>query len=244
MKKNATRNLTNNNNYLLIAIIIILASSTGFLFYRMTQLNSSFKNLRELHIGLQQDYLNLYDSYTIIEEYYNESRDMYTILRNEFNTLENDYIRTLQEKRANEHEMQILLNNYTQLQANYTQLKIDYDTLLQELRNLEQIVNLERRMSLESSRVLDIQPENEILLTYEMNYAGYIQVNFTASTDIYFWIGSNITEEEYYSRHPPFPNTATEGIFTIPVVKTIYLLISNPNYEETATVNLTIKFYY
>lgn len=235
---------TDTRTILLTAIIILLATSTGFLYYRMTQLNTSLTNLQQLHIGLQQDYLTLYNSFTELEQNYNESRDMYTTLRNEFTTLENDYTQTLQEKRAKERENELLQSNYTQLQDNHTRLQNEYNNLQQKKLDLDEIIDLKKEMFLENNKTLTIKGEDSILLTYEMAYAGYIQVNFNASTDLYFWAGSNITENEYYARYPAFPSTATDGSFITPVVQTIYLHITNPNYEGTATVNLTIKYYY
>ena len=235
---------TDTRTILLTAAIILLATSTGFLYYRMTQLNTSLTNLQQLHIALQQDYLTLYNSYTTLEQNYNESRDMYITLRDEFTSLENDYTQTLQDKIAAEHQIQTLQANITQLQANLTQLQTQHTTLRVQNTELQQILNLEKRMYLENNKTLEIQGEDSTLLTYEMSYAGYIQVNFTASTDIYFWVGTNITDNQYYARHPAFPNTVTEGTFTTPVVNTIYLLVTNPNYEITTTVNLTIRYYY
>ena len=81
-------------------------------------------------------------------------------------------------------------------------------------------------------------------LSYETIYAGYIEVNFTSSVDIYFWVGSSVTEDHYYARYPPFPETASNGTFAVPAYGELYIFIKNPSEDASASVALTVKYVY
>lgn len=141
-----------------------------------------------------------------------------------------------------------LQDMYLTLRDEYSDLDERYSTLLQEkeilLSEYDDVINFGKEIILENSRNYTLSPEDNITLTYDLIYAGFIELNFTSSTDIYIWIGSSVTENEYYARLPSYPRTTSKGAFTIPVCATIHIHIMNPNESEEAIINLTIKYVY
>ncbi len=81
-------------------------------------------------------------------------------------------------------------------------------------------------------------------ISYDIDIAGYLEVNFTSSTDVFFWIGSSVAGGDYYSRYPPFPETSTGGTFEVPVCATTYFFIKNADEEADASITFSIKYLY
>jgi predicted nuclease with TOPRIM domain len=167
-------------------------------------------------------------------------QDEYVGLRQEHVSLQNDtsnletYYNDVQDKYSR------LKNEYADLQSLYLNLQRD----MMELQNeLDDILSLKKEIMLEKSKILEILPEESVTLFYDAVF-GYIDVNFTSSGEIYFWIGSSLIEEKYYSRYPPFPDTIFDGAFTVPVSDEIFIYIYNPNSETVANIKLTIKLTY
>ena len=87
-----------------------------------------------------------------------------------------------------------------------------------------------------------IPPGGNTTISYDIDYAGYIEVNFTSTTDIFLWIGSPVSEDAYYFRFPAFPHTAFNGTFSVPVSNAIFLFIENTDVELSGVVIITIKY--
>jgi len=83
-----------------------------------------------------------------------------------------------------------------------------------------------------------------VTIYYDNDYAGYLEVNFTSTTDVYLWIGSSVGDGDYYSRFPPFPETSKEGAFKVPVCSATYFFIVNTDEEADASITLSIKYVY
>ena len=134
-----------------------------------------------------------------------------------------------------------LRSEYSDLESRYSTLQQDYTALRGEL---DDVMNLGKSIVLEDNRTLELSAGGNTTLSYDTFYAGYIEVNFTSSTDVYIWVGSSVTEDEYYARFPSYPDTASSGAFRIPVCATVYIYIMNTSEELDALVNLTIKYVY
>ena len=168
------------------------------------------------------------------QESYSSLQNNYEILYNRYSSIEN-YYNELQDKYS------ILSNEYTDLQNRYSNLEREKIALKTEY---DEILRFEKSVVIEKDKTLNLKASENTTLSYDTLFAGYIEVNFTASVDIYFWVGSSLIEDIYYARYPSFPNTATNGTFIIPVCSTVYLYIHNPNELMGATVTLTIKYVY
>ena len=89
-----------------------------------------------------------------------------------------------------------------------------------------------------------IPPGGNMTISYDIIYAGYIEVNFTSTTDIFLWIGSPVSKDAYYFRFPAFPHTAFNGTFIVPVSNAVFLFIENTDVEASGVVIITIKYTY
>lgn len=195
------------------SVLLILLASFSGLFYYQT---TQWKHAFDM---LQEDYVIL--------------RQEHISLQNNTSTLET-YYNDVQDRYSR------LKNEYADLQNLYLALQRD----MMELQNkYDDVFDLKKEVILESSKILEILPEENLILFYELDL-GYINVNFSSSAEIYFWIGSSLTEEKYYSRYPPFPKTVYNGAFTVPVCDDVYLNIYNPNPETISKITLTIKLTY
>ena len=167
----------------------------------------------------------------------NASRSRYTVLGDL-------HTETLQEKTELEDRLSELENEYStitaELRYEYYLLGLERDDIQREYDDL---INYRKTMSLEENTTIILEPGGTADLTYQINYSGYMELNFSSTTDIYFWIGSNVAQD-YYSRYPPFPDTAFNGTYTVPVCQTVYIRIENTDPDNPAEVTLTIKVTY
>ena len=197
-----------------LAVLVVVLGGISGLFYYQM---SQWKLAFE---SLQKSYSDLRGEYTDLEE-------MYSTLRGEYTDLQ---------------EM------YSGCRSDYTDLQNRYSTLDREKMSLQnerdEILHFEKREVLDEDKTLDLVAGGNTRLSYDTSFAGYFEINFTASVDIYFWVGSSLTEDTYYARYPPFPETATNGTAVIPVCGTVYLYIHNPNELMTATITLTVTYIY
>ena len=169
-----------------------------------------------------------------LQNSYSSLRSEYMVLQNRSSSLEN-YYNDLQDMYSS------LRSEYTDLQNRYSSLEREKISLQTEY---DEILLLEKRVVLEKDKTLNLVAGENTTLLYDTLFAGYIEVNFTASVDIYFWVGSSLTQDKYYARYPPFPNTATNGTFIIPVCAKVFIYINNPNELMEATLTLTITYVY
>jgi hypothetical protein len=161
-------------------------------------------------------------------------RDAYYTLENRTNIL-NSYYDELQ-------------GMHLELREEYIQISEEYQIILEEVSSikseLEQIKNYEITLVLSENETLTISPGTNTTLTYVLPLSGYAVFNVSSSSDIYLWVGSSIYSDIYYSRHPAFPETATELNFTLPVSHTLYVFISTIDEIEDTDVSITIKYFY
>jgi len=129
------------------------------------------------------------------------------------------------------------LNQIESLEENYDDLQASYD-------ELDDIVNLNEKKTLSENKIVYIASDAYTSLIYSTPYTGYIQVDFTASGEIYFWVQSSFTNT-FYSRYPPSSDdTATSGSFIIPVLPDVTLFfVYNPQSTE-ASIEITVTYVY
>lgn len=200
----------------IIVFFVVSAGLSGYLYFKINSNRLVIDDLSRRYMDIRNEYLALRNVSDSLETYYEEIQEMYSTLRDEYSQLEESYILSLQEKAS----------------------------LYNEFDALNDIIDLEESIFLEYNRSIHLLPERNITLSYDTIYGGYVIVNYNASSDIVLWIGSSVTENEYYARHPPFPQTALNGTFTVPVCRTVYVYIYNPSEENEAVLTLSINHIY
>jgi len=137
---------------------------------------------------------------------------------------------------------------YSVLRGEYSVLEGMYSDLLREnvvlQREFDEIMSFNRSVLLEYNRTLDLSAGGNVTLSYETIYAGYVEVNFSSSVDVFFWVGSSVTEDRYYARYPPFPETTLNGTIMVPAYGELYIFMKNPSEDASASVTLTVKYVY
>lgn len=218
--------------FLAVLTLALLYSSTFFYFQLMQKNNlisrteESYQALLSSYYTLEENYLTLLNTTEDFEKYYNELQEMYTTVRNEYSNLEDMYSLLAQEKSQ-------LQNQYSALHANFVSVQ----------KELDDILSFSKDSYLERNASYEIHAGKNRTLLYNISYAGFIDVNFTSSTEIYFWVGSSVANG-YYARYPSFPYTSYNGTFTIPVSHDVYLFVVNSNENENTNITLSIKYTY
>ena len=109
-------------------------------------------------------------------------------------------------------------------------------------QELDQFGSFSRNETLVSNTSFDLGPGGNHTLIYTLQHAGYLEINFNATTEIYMWIGNSLTEN-YYSRYPNFPETADTGRFIVPASHTVYVFLVNPD-QSSSEITITIEYVY
>ena len=245
----------NFNRILVPAVILIFGFAAIFFFYQAFTTQSTLRDkelvfsiLSDDYANLEGDYYELLDSMSVLNDYYNNLTVMFsdlgenfTNLRDRYDSLVGEYD-SLQEMYFNFNLDYIDLQNMYLAQVNHSKtLEKKYDNLTFEF---DRFKNLQKVDILQKDYLIEISEGGHETITYESLYAGYIIVNFTSSIDVFFWIGSSVTDGGYYSRYPAFPYTSINGTFIAPVCETTYLYIENTSSDVVAVITLSVKHVY
>jgi cell division protein FtsB len=130
------------------------------------------------------------------------------------------------------------------LTAQVNDLQSKYNELIDINNELNDVVNLNKSMVLDENQTVILPAWVYHTLPYTTSHAGYIRVDFAASGDVYFMVGSRFTGGWYATY--PLTGTATSGRFTIPVFPgTTYLYVGNPGLlASRVAVAFTITYIY
>lgn len=199
---------------------IVTVFLSGFFYYQLTRTRALLTQNQSFIEDFQEEYQELHDNYLTLLNTTLSVEDYYMELQDRYSTLRSEY---------------------SDLESRYSNLQQDNIALRGEF---DDVMNLGKSMVLEDNRTLDLSAGGNTTLSYDTVFAGYIEVNFTSSTEIYIWVGSSVTEDEYYARYPAYPDTAVDGTFRIPMCAKVYVYITNSNEEMGSTVNLSIKYVY
>jgi len=220
---------------------VILIGTSAFLYLKVNEGNNTIAYANSIIENIQHNYLQLNNSYfdlegnylsllntsASLEDYYSELQGMYSTLRNEYDNLEDMY--------------SVLVLEKAELQDDYSELEGIKDSIQGELDDL---LSFSKTTYLERDASYELPAGGNMTISYNITYAGYIEIEFNSSTDIYFWVGSSVSENGYYARYPSYSNTAYNGTFTIPVCANVYLFIVNTNIDVGTSVTLTIEYIY
>lgn len=104
------------------------------------------------------------------------------------------------------------------------------------------IIRLEKRTTLEKDKPIQIPANSYTTLVYSLEYAGYIEITFQATRNVYFYVSNG----DYWVRHPTNCNTYTDsGRFIVPVLPgTTYIKIYNPSLLFGVSVTITVVYVY
>ena len=225
---------------ILISATIILASVSALLYLRSNQGNDLIADLEKNLIGLNAQYTKLINDYVILlnnsetlQEYYENTRSNYDELQIMYQDLRQEYsdLQGFQSDRTQEN---------AELMEQISKLNLEKEVIQKELDDTLS----SKSMFIDNNSSYPIPPGGNTTILYDIDYAGYIEVNFTSTTDIYIWIGSPVSEDAYYFRFPAFPRTAFNGTFSVPVSNAVFLFIENTDVEASGVVIITIKYTY
>ncbi len=225
---------------ILISATIILASVSALLYLRSNQRNDLIADLEKNLIGLNAQYTKLINDYVILlnnsetlQEYYENTRSNYDELQIMYQDLRQEYsdLQGFQSDRTQEN---------AELMEQISKLNLEKEVIQKELDDTLS----SKSMFIDNNSSYPIPPGGNTTILYDIDYAGYIEVNFTSTTDIYIWIGSPVSEDAYYFRFPAFPRTAFNGTFSVPVSNAVFLFIENTDVEASGVVIITIKYTY
>ena len=231
----------NIQSIFLISLVIILSgtsyvyftryqtSTQSFLVYEQNHLNfqNQYYNLENQYYNLEENYLELLNTTSTLEQYYSDTRVMYDTLRDEYSDLQKIQANIISEKAKFQQEYSLALAEKNEIQT-----------------ELDEIISFSKNETLVANASYELGSGGNLTLIYDLQYAGYIEITFNATTDIYIWIGSSITEGTYYSRYPTFPGTSYNGHFIVPTSKTLYVFLANTDIESTSEIVISIEYVY
>ncbi|EMR74223.1 hypothetical protein MCGE09_00096 [Thaumarchaeota archaeon SCGC AB-539-E09] len=206
----------NYTKYLLVVLLFLIVLLSGLSWVLYDRLSEHQKLTSDLELRFSE----LYDNYLVLINTTTSVKDYYEELQGMYNALKKEY--------ENLNEIYVAVSN--------EKLNVE--------KELYEIINFKKSIIFEDNKTIYLSAVDNITLTYDSPYAGYISVNYTSSGEIVFWFGSPVTDEKYYARYPAFPNTTKQGSIKIPVCSITYVYIINPNNELDVTINLDIKYFY
>ena len=137
---------------------------------------------------------------------------------------------------------------YSELRGEYEYLSSSYGELLRRhtelVKTMDDMLSYNLSMQLEKGKSLTLPLKSNATFTYQVPFSGYIEVTFSATQDIYVWVGSSAVDGVYYSRYPPFPQTSLGSTFKVPVMPDVYINFGNPNEFTDVRVTFSIRFVY
>jgi len=176
--------------------------------------------------------INIYQFYQLGEKQQLEYR--YQVLENRSSTMDLYY--------------DTLTSNYLSLREDYSGLNNEYSELAMKHYALQQeyddVVNLRKVSILVENQVIILGPKGNHTLAYSLDAAGYVEVDFHASGEVFHWVGSSVVDGVYYSRYPQFPQTSRLGVFKVPAASRLYIIVINPDQSNGVEVSFSISYVY
>jgi len=159
-------------------------------------------------------------------------------------------------------DIQALQNNYNALNLNYTSLAAQYSSLHAQFQALQgnfsdlqtqyylaiyendllnRIIELQEESTLEEGLIFTVYPDSDYPLVYMLNYAGYIVVDYSSTSNIYF--SFSVDSFDYEITYPKAPSQS--GQFAVPALPGAnWVYILNPDPVIPAVVTLTLRYVY
>ena len=208
-----------------------------------------YENLFNSYSDLNSSYYDLQNNATILQEYYDYIKLLYNDLYVDYSNLSGSYTDLYKDLDDINSLYSDSLINYGELQNTYLVLLEEYDNISDDLdeaiKLLNDIENLHIYSMLANQENLEIDSGNNENITYDISYAGFLEINFTSSEEIFIWVGSSAVEPVYYSRYPNYPNLVDHGSFQVPVAGSkVYVYFENPDQNSDTNIVYSIKYVY
>lgn len=197
----------------LVAAVAVLVVVAAALGYLYSQQEGKYSALYSNYTRSEADLQALQSSYNALNSNYTSLASQYASLQAQFQALD----------------------------ANFTQLQDDYYSVIYENNILNSIVALQDESALEQDFTFTVYPDSDYPLVYMLNYAGYLTVQFSSTSDVYFTF--NVDSFDYEITYPKTP--AQSGQFSVPALPGAnWVYVVNPNPEIPAVVTLTLTHVY
>lgn len=197
----------------LMAAVAVLVVAAAALGYLYSQQEGKYSALFSNYTRAEADFQILQSNYNALNSNYTSLASQYAFLQAQFQALG----------------------------ANFTQLQDDYYTVIYENNILNSIVNLQEESPLEQGLTFTVYPDSDYPLVYMLNYAGYLIVQFSSTSSVYFTF--NVDSFDYEITYPKTP--AQSGQFSVPVLPGAnWVYIVNPHPQIPAVVTLTLTYVY
>ena len=225
-----------NTKIFLLVAAIVFAGVSAFLYFKYDEGLDVIAGLEENLLSLDAQYTELVENYVILLNNSDTLREFYDNTRSNYNELQIMY----QDLRQEYSDLHGLHNGSIQenieLMDQISQLNVEKEAIQKEL---DDTLSFLKSTVIENNSSYVIPPGGNMTIAYDIVYAGYIEVNFTSTTDVFLWVGSPVSEAVYYSRFPVFPRTAFNGTFIVPVSNAVFLFIENTNLELSGVIVIT-----
>ena len=245
--------LSKNIKYIPILVLVLLGSiSIYFYLENNNEINImrlDNENLVNSYSELNSSYYDLQNNATILEDYYGYIKSLYNELYVNYTDLSGKYSELYDDLAVINSLYSVSSENYVVLQSNYLLLLEDYNNISngydKATKLLSDIQNLGLQSMLNDQENIEIGPRNNKTFTYNISYAGFLEINFTSSTELLVWVGSSAVEPNYYARYPIYPQISDHGSFQIPVAgDNAYIYLENPDHVSIANILLSVKYVY
>ena len=236
---------------ILIIPLMMFGFISIYLYYdyndSMNEIKSGYENLIEEYSILNASYYDVLNNSIILEDYYNYIKLLYNDLYVDYNDLLETYSGLVDEldsvhllysnSTAKYHDLQ---NDYLLLLEDFDELKNNYSEILLEIDNLK---NFQLIDVLASQENIQIYPSDTVSISYNISYAGILEISYSSTVEIFVWVGSSKAIPNYYARYPAYPNTSYFEEFTVPVAgDMVYMYFENPSLDEIADVNFSVSY--
>lgn len=224
--------------FVVVAIVSLMANI--IFFNSISGRNSSIDELQSDISEIKRNYQITMNVSSVIRGYYYEALENIDLLSKSYDELQEYYTEVLDYSQWLEDECLVLQEINDSLLAEIESVRQEKEIIQNELLEISQFEKIE---VLEENSDFIISANGNITLIYNLTYSGFITVSFTASSELFLWVGSSISNDVYYTRYPiSFPQIAKEGEFVLPACQTLYIFLSNPS--ELSDVELTLSLMY
>jgi len=245
--------LSKNIKYIPILVLVLFGSISVYFYLENNNeiniLRLDNENLVNSYSDLNSSYYDLQNNATILEDYYGYIKSLYNELYVNYTDLSGMYSDLYDDLVVINSQYSVSSENYVVLQSNYLLLLEDYNNISYgydgATKLLSDIQNLALHSMLNNQENIEIGPRNNKTFTYNISYAGFLEINFTSSTELLVWVGSSAVEPNYYARYPIYPQISDHGSFQIPVAgDNAYIYLENPDPVSIADIVLSVKYVY
>lgn len=179
--------------------------------------------------------------YSQEEGRYNALLSNYTKAAADIQTLQNDYNALNLNYSSLAAQYSSLQAQYQALQGNFTDLQAQYYLAIYENDLMNRIIELQEETTLEEGLTFTVYPDSDYPLVYMLDYAGYLVVEYSSTSSVYF--SFSVDSFDYEITYPKAPSQSEQfAVPALPGANWVYVL--NPDSAIPAAVTLTLRYVY